>query len=152
MAYTAAANVRELLNGVTSTAMDDTRVGTFITRAENLINAKIGGIYAVPFTTVPPIIKTLAEEISAFFIMRTLFTEDSVNKSDWTLLFKESMKLLDDIAAGKITIVDAAGAAIGQQADALSSNNSGYPSVFDMDEIENSVVNADMVDEISGSK
>ena len=152
MAYTAAANVRELLQGVTVAAMDDTRMGTFITRAENIINAKIGGIYAVPFVVVPPLIKTLAEEITAFLVMRTLFTDDSVNKNEWILLFKESMKLLEEIASGKVTLVDAAGTPIAEQTGALSSNNSGYAPVFDMDDILNSEVDADLIDAISESK
>ena len=152
MAYTAATNVRELLQGVTAAAMDDTRMGTFITRAENIINAKIGGIYTVPFVVVPPIIKTLSEEIAAFLVMRTLFTDDSVNKNDWILLFKESMKLLEEIASGKVTLVNAAGTPIAEQTGALSSNNSGYAPVFDMDDILNSEVDADMIDAISENK
>lgn len=132
--------------------MDDTRVGTFISRADNLINAKVGGIYAVPFTTTPPLIQTLSDEISAFLIMRTLFTEDSVNKNDWILMFRESLKMLDEIAAGKVTLVDSTGVAISVQTHAISSNNGDYTPTFDMDDSEDQAVDADLLQAIEDAR
>ena len=152
MAYCTAAQVRELLPKVTTTALGNTAVEAMIARAEAYINGKLACRYTVPFTTVPPLITTLATEIAAYFVMRTLFTQDSQNQSEWTVTFMEAMKMLDDIVTGKCVIVNTSGAEVSFSADPVSSNNQEYTPVFDVDEVENSVIDPDLLEDIADEK
>jgi phage gp36-like protein len=147
MAYTTDTKVKVLLTGVATVNAQ------FITMAENIINGKLASKYAVPFTgTTPPLIETLATDIAAYFCMRTLFTDDSQNKSDWTTTFKESMKILDDIAAGKIPVVDAAGLELARSIEPMYSNNKDYNPVFDVDAVEDQQIDTTRLEDIANSK
>lgn len=152
MAYCTAAQIRKRVVGVTVAVMDDTDVGTHITRADNLINARISNRYSVPFTTVPPIVETLSIEISAYFVMTTLFTNDSQNKNEWVEVFKASIETLKNISDGKIEIIDSDGNAVTSRVQSIKSTMQGHTPVFDLDSSENWAVDSDLQDEISDAR
>ena len=146
--YTTVANVQVLLVGI---AAADVNV-LYLTMADNIINSKLGSRYVVPFTTTPPIIQTIATDIAAYYTMRALFTQDSQNKSEWTSTYKESIKMLDEIAEGKVPVIDAAGVELAHIVEPISSNNQSFNPTFDMDTIDNSVIDEDLIDDIRGKK
>ena len=146
MAYTTDTKIKVLLTGVATVNAQ------FITMAENIINGKIASKYSVPFTVVPPLIETLATDIAAYFCMRTLFTDDSQNKSEWTATFKESMKILDEIADGRLPVIDSTGTEVARNIEPMYSNTKDYTPVFDVDSIENQIVDSDRSEDIANSK
>lgn len=148
MAYTTVANVQSLLLGV---ATVDIKI-LYLTMADNIINAKIGSRYTIPFTTTPPIIETIATDLSAYYTMRALFTNDSQNKSEWVASYKEAMKMLDDIADGKIPVVDISGNELAYKVQSLQSSNEDYHPIFDIDNIDNSVIDDNLITEIQDAK
>jgi len=109
--YCTHTEVRAILTGVTATVMDQAAVEAHITRAENIINGKIGAKYTVPFTagSIPPLINTICTDIACYYVMRTLFTEDSENVNEWVSIFKEHIKTLDQIRKGDVVIFDTSG-------------------------------------------
>ena len=148
MPYTDTTNVGALLVGVTAADIKT----LYLTMADNIINSKLGSRYVVPFTTIPPIIVTIATDLAAYYTMRALFTSDSQNKSEWTASYKESIKMLDEIAEGKVPVVDANGNEMPFKAQSLSSNNQKFHTTFDMDNLDNSIIDDDLINEIQGSK
>jgi len=150
MAYSTAAKVRELLQGVL--ASNDTMIGNMITRADSIIDSKVGLKYSVPFATTPPVIETISTELAAYFVMRTLFTQDSQNKNEWITTFKECIKQLDMIAEGSMAVLDSAGAQLAFSGDPVTSDTKDYAPVFNMDEIENQGIDPDLTDDIADER
>ena len=148
MPYTDATNVGALLVGVVAADIK----ALYLTMADNIINSKLGSRYVVPFTTTPPIIVTIATDIAAYYTMRALFTSDSQNKNEWTATYKESIKMLDEIAEGRVPVVDASGNELPHKTQSLSSNTQDFHTTFDMDNLDNSVIDNDLIDEIQGAK
>lgn len=146
MAYTTETKVKVLLTGVSSVNAQ------FITMAESVINAKLGGRYTVPFTTTPPLIESIATGLAAYFCMQALFTADSQNSSAWVeSVGKMWMDLLNAIADGITPLVDSTGAEISVKNNLLSTT-AGYTPVFDVDGIESQVVDPDRLDDIAAAK
>ncbi len=106
--YATVARVRDILEGVSVTVMADTRVEARINKAEDVINSKIGGRYTVPFASgsVPGVITAFAEDIACYFVMRTLFTNDSQNKNEWIEDFRSALSSLNAIRDGKQVVLD----------------------------------------------
>lgn len=147
--YCVPAQIRKRLIGVSPAVMSDSDIRTHIIRAENLINVRISNRYRVPFTIVPPIVETLAIEISSYFIMTTLFTDDSQNKNEWVAVFKESIQTLKDIADGKIEIIDSVGNPLDSRVQSVQSSMQNYTPVFAMDEVEYQKIDSDLLKNIS---
>lgn len=146
--YTSAANVQSLLVGV---VVGDIKT-MYLTMADNIINSKLGSRYAVPFTTTPPIIETIATDLAAYFTMRALFTQDSQNKSEWVASYKEAIKMLDEIAQGKVPVISATGVELAHIAQSLKSSTQTFHPTFDMDSIEDSVIDDNLITEIGDAK
>ena len=54
--------------------------------------------------TIPAIIKSLAEDIASYFVMRGLYTGRSPSINEWIDKYKEAIKTLEKIAAGNLQI------------------------------------------------
>ena len=110
-AYTTDTLVKELLLGLgDATAYASVNFTTIIARAQNKIDAKLAGRYAVPFTTVPPLIGNLATEIGAFLVFKLLLATNKIAGSGesqvWAEQYKEAIRALDELAEGKMLLVD----------------------------------------------
>jgi phage gp36-like protein len=110
-----------------------------IRRTDGLVNGKCARRYAVPFTTTPPFIRTIAEDITSYYTYRSFFTQDNQNRSEYLEELKEeALKNLDEIMSGDIDLVDTAGSSIPeretQAVDQISSNTEDYQSFFDIDD------------------
>ena len=132
MAYTTAAKVRLLLIGIDSTVMSDVNVLTHVANADALINGYVGTVYALPFSTTPALIEKLSGEISAYLIMRTEFTRDAINMSQYLAEYEKAIKMLEDIRDSKILLFDSANAELAKSGNILHSNNENYNTTFDM--------------------
>lgn len=108
-------------------------VNGFAQAAEALIDAKIAQLYSVPVSPAPNLLVALANGISIYYILsRRVFTSQQLKQSTWPDRFKEDLATLDDIAAGKIQLVDGSGTLItGSDAAVAQSNTKGYRPSFD---------------------
>lgn len=112
-------------------------IDSHIERAESLVNAYSSRRYTIPFVPAPPLIKTLAEDISGCYLFRSKFTKDSHNTSEWSDdLFNKAMRTLDLIKKGEIDVINANGGVIEERiaASKISSNTKNYQPFFDVDE------------------
>jgi len=90
-------------------------LGSHVTRAESLINSKIANRYNLSgytFTNAPPILKTLTEDIAGYYILRSYYSADSQNISEWVLKFEEAVQLLDQLGTGQMNLTDSTGSLI----------------------------------------
>lgn len=82
---------------------DSTIVTAMIERADNYINAVLGGLYAVPFNPVPGIIKNLSIDLAICACFQRRFTEMGQSEL-WKEECANAKKLLNEIADGLIDI------------------------------------------------
>jgi len=152
--YTTVARIRKVLPKLTSTVMVDADVASEIEKAEAIINSKIGNKYTVPFVSgsVPPVIQGFAEDITAYLIMRTMYTQDSQNKTAWIDDFKTAISNLNAIRDGKQVVLDSSGNELARAEEEVHSNNMNYNPTFDVDNPEEWEQNEDKIDEISDAR
>src|SRR3989304_5758039 len=104
-----------VLSNIGTTVIGTNLVSDHIERADNIINGKLARAYIVPFgsgTLTPPLINTISIDLSAYFVMRHLYTKDAVNDSEWADKYKMYMEdggILDQIAKGDMAIIDISG-------------------------------------------
>lgn len=153
MAYTTATKTRELLTGVNTSIMSDVDVAKHIARADSVIDAKLAGIYSVPFETTPPVIETISTYLSAYYVGITLFTRDRGNENKWIdKLKEEAVELLKAVIEGSLIVVNSSGGELTRTTSGVKSNTKDYTPIFDVDDIENSAVDADRLSDIEDAR
>lgn len=158
MPYAESTTVFQLVPGIRSapSAAADA-MNANIRRADDLINGKLARRYTVPFTTtaVPPLVRTIAEDLSAGMLFRSLFTRDSQNKNNWSDdMLDRAMELLDQISIYEIDLADTAGALVAERniGSIIDSTTENQAAVFDLDSETSQVISPDRLDTISSSK
>lgn len=94
----------ELTNdGVDAQTPDSAVVSTLIAKADGTIDAKVGVVYAVPFSPVPDIIKLISIDLACYFAMQRRFLEVQMPE-DWQKTYKDAMAMLDSIASLQVKL------------------------------------------------
>jgi len=155
--YATAAEIKEMILGIEDNAPynDDTKIESKITDAERVINNALISRYAVPFSSdnVPPLINQLTKELASYYILRTIYTRDNVEKSEWVQEYKTNVdKQLQDLVTRKINLIDANGDLVGESEASVESNTEDYTPTFDVDEPENWKQDEDKLDDISDAR
>lgn len=150
MAYTTVAKVRSNIPGFDH--LTDAVITEKITMADNIINGKIASRYELPFSTTPPLLETISTDLASYFILRREYTQDSQNKNNWTSEYKLLLQLLDDINLGKIVLTDSTGGEIIPTSYEITSDTKDYIPIFDVDDVEESIIDSDRLTDISDSK
>lgn len=135
---------------------DDEITERVLTRAGvmsyNVVNAKLDGIYAVPFAaTFPPIIVDISDMLTRAFarMFQAVHTGGKLKKGD-----KQSnegqlaLSMLDDIASGAMSIPGLSRASARKAAHNLD----GYTRIFDIDNPLNHMPDSDLLDAIADER
>ncbi len=104
-----------------------------ITRADNLINAKIASRYDISsFSTNPSLLILLSQDISSYYLMRSQYSSDDQNLNEWTMKFKESIAILDQIRNGDMDLVGEDSALISEdnRKDTITSSTEDFDPTF----------------------
>ena len=153
MSYCQDADVRQVLTGVGTDVMGTEAVASHINRADAIIDTKLGARFNVPFETIPPIVKTISTDIASFYVMRTLYTAESQNKSDWTLdLYNHANRVLDKMSTGELPLLDASGNTLSVRAEEVKSTTQPYTPIFDMGKEIDWRVDPDLISDIEREK
>lgn len=97
----------ELTDDANSGAVVVANVTDAITKADSLIDGYCNGRYAVPFATVPALIKTLSVSLSIYYLYKRRGRISDLYQDQ----YDKDIKLLGMLAGGKVTLgVDAASA------------------------------------------
>jgi phage gp36-like protein len=118
------------------------RLDSHVGRADTLINSKIARRYDITGydTTgaVPPLLRTLSEDIASYFSFRAWFGQDNQNVNDWTDKFNDAVNILDEVRDGNIDLVNTAGSMIPEitssTSEYIDSNTVDYQASFDEDD------------------
>jgi len=165
MAYSTGTTILILLPGLPQTTTSSPAytnttalIDQHIARADNIINSKIATRYDVSsFTTsVPPLLKTLSEDITSFFTYRSEFSSDNQNSNEWTDKFNEAKTMLDELRDGDMDLVDSGGNIIDEittsTIDRIESTTEDYQSFFDEDKSTNWKVDEDKITDIEDNR
>lgn len=124
-----------------------------ITRAESVVNSYVSARYSLPFTTVPPLIRTLSEDISSWFHIRGVSVQDGQRDNPWYSTYKDALKMLEEIRDGKTQLSLTDGSALSPAATSrFLSSTDGYAATFNQDPAEDWDVDPDRLDEIEGER
>jgi phage gp36-like protein len=100
-----------MLNSVTTVQSAD--LARVITAAESVMNAKLARTYTVPVVPTPPVLETIATDLTLYRLLAMRFyTTEQMNNSVWPDRFKESMELVDKIASGEMPLITASGTTV----------------------------------------
>lgn len=167
MAYTTLANIlavnADLPQTSTTGGYSQTAaiIGAHIVRAEAFINGKLARRYDVPFTTTPPLVGIIAEDITSYYTYRSLYAKDNHNTSQRISEYggdgtTTAFALLEQIRIGEIDLVTTAGALISErtteQTDSVQYTNESYTPIFDVDDTMNWSVDSDRLTAISEAR
>jgi phage gp36-like protein len=110
----------------------------WITKAEAEIDGYLSKQYSMPIvatslTSVPPLVASLAQDLSAFKILTWQYSGDNQNVSEWvTDIGANAYKMLEDIAKDNIRITTSAGTVM-EPFIGMSTNLEDVPLVMNMD-------------------
>lgn len=166
MAYATSTSILLLLPGLPQTTSTNGYTETValidphITRADNIINGKIAQRYSISgFNTsgsVPPMLKTLSEDIASYFTYRSLYSSDNQNFNEWTDKFKMAVEMLDQIRESELDLVNSTGAIIPDRTtatiDKIISTTEDYQPFFDIDEPTDWKNDEDREDEVKDAR
>lgn len=148
--YTNAADIKRLLHRITQSEFFDTdgEIEIYISEAEEVINSMISERYQVPLTsTIPPIIKYITGRITAYNILMSEFTGDSVNISDWTKeWYDKSLEILEKINKREIKLVDSSGVELVERV-IIQTHRTDTP-LYDLDGEFNQKLDSDLINKI----
>lgn len=164
MSYSTGTTIMSLLPGVpnTTTWAGHTEtvilIDLHITRADTLINSKISARYEVAnfVTNVPPVLRMIAEDITSYWTLRSMYQGDTQNDNEWTDKYKDSITFLNEIRDSKIDLVNTAGSIIQSRTiasvDKIESNTMDYQPFFDEDKSTNWKVDNDKLSSIEDDR
>lgn len=153
--YTTAANMGKIIAQLTDSVNFDADEETelFINRIEAIVNTKLAKQYVVPLTgTIPLVITWIVEQLTAYDILNTEFTQDAVNNSEWLNKYKEANQLLTDLSEGKIPLIDDTGTEATVRTDNIITDRANREAIYDMDDDLNHNVDGDLLDDIAGDR
>jgi len=117
-----------------------------VTKADAKINSILPSSIIDAITalgTTPAIIKSIAEDIGGYYVMRGLYSAENPNRTEWLGEYKDAISLLKDIRDGKAQIDD-----ITVDDQQILSNTEDYKSTFDTRDETNWGVDSDRVDDL----
>jgi len=124
-------DVRKLLKKVTDAVTSDTDVDYFIARADDYIDARLYQLYNVPFSSTPPIVRSISTHLASYYVLQMLYVQSRTTDNDaWMSSFKNyAYDLLKDIQKGIILLLDSSGNKISRKSGRgiLSSTEDFYP-------------------------
>lgn len=118
------------------------------TKAVTKADAKINSILPSEIVTAiesstPEVIKSIAEDIGAYYVMRGLYSAENPNRTEWLNEYKDAIQSLIDIRDGKAEID---GITIEEQQ--ILSSTEDYKSTFDTRDETTWGVDSDRIDDL----
>jgi len=105
-----------------------------IDRAEGLVNGYITARYSLPFSVVPPIIRTISEDIACYYFIRSTYPQDGERKNEYADSFKLAIGQLEAIRDGKTPLSATNGSLIPQiTSGKFISSTQNYAPTFNED-------------------
>lgn len=156
--YATTTSISELLpnylksNTTTSDTYGTAVFSRHIDRAEGVVNSFLAARYALPFTTVPPIVRTLSEDLASWFAARGAYAQDSQLRQEYLDRFDDAVDMLREIRDGKLKVALTNGSLVSPQSTSRFLTSTDYSHVFNLDEPESWGVDADQIDDMENAR
>lgn len=140
-------------NTTTSDTGGTAQFSRHIDRAESIVNSYITARYSLPFTTVPPVVRTLSEDIACYFAVRSAYTQDGQNLNQYYPEYKEALKSLESIRSGDIKLSLTDGSLIPTlSTNRFLSSTKEYAPIINLDDPENWRVDPNQLEDIADGR
>ena len=104
MLYTTPQQIRKIMRKL-PTSITDEDLALNISKAEALVDGKLGMVYYTPFLVVPRLIQDITTDLAIFFTMESLYSSNSPNMDEYQVKrYERALKLLDEVAIGDLAI------------------------------------------------
>ena len=156
MGYSTFTSIYTMLPGLNTSAANTAIINQYITRVTGKINSYVIDLYNpaswTTATSTPPAIILISDAITAMWTMRSLFTRDGQNRNEWVAdLGAQALKDLDKISKGEISLAN--NSSTKETTNTLiESNTEDYTPIFNIDESEDWIIDADQLDDISDDR
>lgn len=109
-------------------SITDEDLQVFCDRATIYINGILAKAYAVPFSSVPPLIVQVANDLSTYFFAEAMYTSQKPNLDEFYVRLKERLDvLLQSVLNGDMSLIDENGNVV----QTLPTWNNGYATTND---------------------
>ena len=141
-----------------------------IDRAESLVNSYLSiryssqvpsGGWGLPWglewgnaaTAIPPVLRTLSEDITCYYFIRSTYVQDGERKNQYADSYKEAVKQLEQIRDGKTPLALTSGALLSHiTTGKIISSTQDYAPTFDEGSPENWTGDSEKDDDIANAK
>ena len=130
-----------------------------ITRSEAIVNAAVTARYSLPFivatitTNVPPIMRTLSEDIACYFTVRASHMRDGASRNEYADDYLRALDTLEKIEKGDITLTYTDGSAVATRSTGrFLSSEENYTPIFGRDDPKDWERDADEVDDQANAR
>ena len=127
-----------------------------ISRCDGIIDGKCARRYSLPFSPVPPMIRSISEDMVTAKTMISFYSQDNQNRTEWLDEFDGTMDLLNEIMEGKMDLVDTSGSVVAvrdsQATDIIQSNHMNHQPFFAEDEPEDWDFSRDLLDDVESNR
>jgi phage gp36-like protein len=105
--YTNAQELELLFPKIISTSLTKADINEiFVTKAEADIDAAVSGRYTLPFSSTPPLVRNIAQDLTMYYVARRMYTQNAKDKNDWVDDFRaNAFDILDKIREGEINLI-----------------------------------------------
>lgn len=130
-----------------------------IDRAEGRVMAYASARYDVSgfrvgttTTNVPPLLRSLAEDVASWYAVRGSHVQDGQLKQQYLAEYEDALRVLESIRDGKTALAYTDGSEVPVRSGMYGSSTEGWAPVFDMDGEGNWKVDPDQLTEIEGNR
>ena len=124
-----------------------------IDRAESRVNACLVARYSLPFTTVPPLVRTLTEDVASYYTVRASYIKDGQLKQEYLDDFLKAEDTLIQIKNGEVKLALTDGSLLpALTISKFLSSSEGQGQIFGVDSATAWKVDADKIDELKDSR
>ena len=122
---------------------------TQIDRAEGEVNSFLTARYSLPFSTVPPLVRSLTEDISCYYTVRAAYVHDGELQNKFKDDFKDAFVTLKSIRDGETKLALTDGSILPSRADdRYRCSTEDYAPTFNHDDAKKWKTDQDRLDDI----
>ena len=117
--YTNAQELELLFPKIVSTSITQADINDlFVSKAESDIDAAISERYSLPFSSTPPLIRSLAQDLTMYYIARRMYTQNKKDKNDWVDDFRtNAFDMLEKLQKGEMNLLNSSKEVIATRTD-----------------------------------
>lgn len=122
-----------------------------ITKAGSIIDGALVKRYSLPLSAIHPLVKSISDDLTIYFIKRALNPGGGELDDESVDAYRFVIGQIEDIRKGKVDLVDAAGTRVATR-ETCSSSTEDHAPIFDLDPVEDHVIDEDYLDEIQDAR